>query len=142
MGSKGRVSKDHLEPMPIVTEPISHVAVDLVWPISSRSAQGNHYILTLIDFKTGFPEAVPLRDINSISVAEALLQIFSRVGIPKEILSDRGTQFTSQLLKELHRLLGGKPLFTMPYHPMGNGRCVRLHSTLKSCLKKLCIDKP
>ena len=110
--------------------------------ISPRSAQGNGYILTLIDFTTGFPEAVPLRHIDSISVAEALLQIFSHIGIPKEILSDRGTQFPSQLTKELHRLLGVKPLFTMPYHPMGNGHCERLHSTLKSCLKKLCIDKP
>ena len=57
--------------------------------------QGNRYILTLIDFATGFPEAVPLKDIDSISVAEALQHILSRVGIPKEILSDRGTQFTS-----------------------------------------------
>ena len=100
------------------------------------------YILTLIDFTTGFPEAVPQRDIDSISVAEAILQIFSRIGIPKKILSDRGMQFTSQLMKELHRLLGVKPLLTMPYHPMGNCCCERLHSTLKSCLKKLSINKP
>ena len=76
MGSKGRVSKVPLEPMPIVTEPFSCVAIDLVGPISPRSAQGNRYILALIDFTTGFPEAVPLKDIDSISVAEALLQIF------------------------------------------------------------------
>ena len=44
-------------------------------------------------------------------------------------------------MKEQHRLLGVKPLFMTPYHPMGNGRCVRLHSALKSCLKKLCVDK-
>ena len=86
MLSKGRVSKVPLEPVPIVTEPFSHVAVDLVVPISPRSAQGNRYILTLIDFTTGFPEAVPLKDIDSVSVAEALLHIFSRVGIPKEIV--------------------------------------------------------
>ena len=132
MGSKGRVSKVPLKPMPIVTEPFSHVAVYLVGPLSPRSAQGNRYILTLIDFTTGFLEAVPLKDIDSISVAEALLQIFSRVGIPKEILSDRCTQFASQLMKELHRLLGVIPLFMTPYHHMGNGRCERLHSTLKS----------
>ena len=127
--------------MPIDT-PFSRVAVDLVGPISPRSAQGDRYIPTLIDFTTGFPEAFPLKDIESISVAEALLQMFSPVGIPKEILSDRGTQFTSQLVKELHRLLCLKPLFTTPYHPMGNGHCERLHSTLKSCLKILCVHKP
>ena len=84
MGSKGRVSKVPLQPKPIVTEPFSRVAADLVGPISPRSAQGNRYILTLIDFTTGFPEAVPLKDIDSISVAEALLQIFSPVGINVE----------------------------------------------------------
>ena len=68
--------------MPIVTEPFSRVAVDIVGPISPRSAQGNSYVLTMIDFTTGFPEAVPLNDIDSVSVAEAVLQIFSSVGIP------------------------------------------------------------
>ena len=75
-------------------------------------------------------------------MVEALLQIFSRVGIPNEISSDRGTQFTSQLMKELHRLIGIKPLFTTPYHPMGIGRCEILHCTLKAYLKKLSIHKP
>ena len=82
--------------MPIVTELFSCVAIDIVGQISPRSAQRNSYVLTTIDFTTGLPAAVPLKDIDSVSVAEALLQIFSRVGIPKEILSDRGTQFTSQ----------------------------------------------
>ena len=129
MCAKGRVSRVPLEPMPIVTEPFSRVAIDLIGPIMPRSLQGNRYLLTLIDFTTGFPEAVILKEIDSISVAEALIQIFARVGIPKEILSDRGTQFTSQLMKELHRLLGVKPLFTTPYHAMANGRCERLHAT-------------
>ncbi|XP_037804439.1 uncharacterized protein LOC119598726 [Penaeus monodon] len=83
-----------------------------------------------------------LKQIDSVSVAEALLIIFSRVGIPREILSDRGTQFTSQLMGELYKLLGIKPLFTTPYHPSGNGRVERFHSTLKASLRKLCVDKP
>lgn len=142
LSPKGRVKSVPLEPMPIVTEPFSKVAIDLVGPLSPRSTAGNRYILTLIDFATGFPEAVPLKEIDSISVAEALLLIFSRVGIPREILSDRGSQFTSLLMAELHRLLGVKPLFTTPYHAMGNGRVERLHSTMKACLRKLCSDKP
>lgn len=55
----------------------------------------NSGILTLTDFATGFPDTVPLNDITSICVAEALLPVFSRVGITREILYDRGTQFTS-----------------------------------------------
>ena len=57
-------------------------------------------------------------------------------------MSDRGTQFTSLLMGELHRLLGIKPLFTTPFHPQGNERIERLHSTLKSVLRKLCVDRP
>ena len=88
MGPKGRVLKVPPEPMPIVTEPSSLVAIDIVDPILPCSAHGNCYVLTMIDFTTGFSEAVPLKDIDSVLVlAEALLQIFSRVGIPKEILS-------------------------------------------------------
>jgi len=128
--------------MPIMTEPFSRVAIDIVGPLNPPSDDGHKYILTLIDFATGFPEAIPLREIDSVSVAEALLVIFSRVGILREIFSDRGTQFTSQLMGELHKLLGIKPLFTTPYHPSGNGRVERFHSTLKASLRKLCVDKP
>ncbi|XP_063598199.1 uncharacterized protein LOC134774732 [Penaeus indicus] len=120
MSSKGRIKPAPLLPIPIVTEPFSCVATDIVGPLTPASSQGHKYILTLIDFATGFPDAHPLKDIDSVSVAEALLMIFSRVGIPREILSDRGTQFTSKLMGELHKLLGIKPLFTTPYHPSCN----------------------
>ncbi|XP_047469564.1 uncharacterized protein LOC125025584 [Penaeus chinensis] len=142
MSTKGRVRPVPLKSMPILTEPFSRVSIDLVGPLSPPSSEGHRYILTLIDFATGFPEALPLKEIDSISVAEALLVIFSRVGIPREILSDRGRQFVSQLMGELHKLLGVKPLFTTPYHPSGNGRVERLHATLKASLRKLCSDKP
>ena len=85
---------------------------------------------------------MPLKDIDTISVSEALLTIFARVGIPREILSDHGTQFASQLMAELHKLLEIKPIFTTPFHPSGNGRVERLHGTLKSALLKLCSEKP
>ena len=142
LSPKSRVKNVPLMKMPIITEPFSRVAIDLVGPLSPASSAGHRYILTLIDFATGWAEALALKDIDSIAVSESLLEIFSRVGIPKEILSDRGPQFTSQLMGELHRLLGVKPIFTTPYHPSGNGRIERVHSTLKACLRKLCLDKP
>ena len=139
---KGRVKNVPLQPLPVITEPFSRVAVDIVGPLSPPSSEGHKYILTLIDFASGFPEAIPLKDVDSVSVAEALLSIFSRVGIPREILSDRGTQFTSHLMAELHKLLGVKPQFTTPFHPSGNGRVERLHGPLKAILRKLCSEKP
>jgi transposase InsO family protein len=49
------------------------------------------------------------------------MEMFTRVGVPKEILSDRGTQFTSAVMNEVSRLLSFKQLFTTPYHAQANG---------------------
>lgn len=140
--SPKKVPPVSLVKMPIISEPFSRISMDIVGPVKPSSSQGHKYILTVIDWATGFPEAIPLKTTDSISVAEALLSIFSRVGVPREILSDRGTNFTSKLMGELHNLFGVKPLFSSIYHAQGNGRVERMHLTLKSCLKKLCLDKP
>ncbi|XP_077531344.1 uncharacterized protein LOC144143472 [Haemaphysalis longicornis] len=52
-----------------------------------------------------YPDAIALPSIETERVAEALVEMFSRVGVPKEVLSDRGTNFTSELMKEVARLL-------------------------------------
>jgi len=70
-------------------------------------------------------------------VAEHLIQLFARVGIPKEILSDQGTNFMSQLLKELYNLLQIHQIRTSPYHPQTDGLVERFNRTLKSLLRKL-----
>ncbi|XP_069107370.1 uncharacterized protein [Argopecten irradians] len=90
----------------------------------------------------GYPEATTLPKIETERIAEALLEIFCRVGFPKEILSDRGTQFTSGLMEEVCRLVSVKQLFTTPYNPKCNGWCERMNGVLKSMLKKMCQEQP
>ena len=139
---KGRVKPAPLELMPIIEVPFQQVAIDLIGPINPASKNGYKYILTMIDFATRYPEALPLENIETITVAEALMNIFSRVGIPSEILSDRGTQFTSKLMAELCRMLNVKQIFTTPYHPAANGLVERFNGTLKTLLKKTCDEQP
>ncbi|XP_047484209.1 uncharacterized protein LOC125035941 [Penaeus chinensis] len=103
---------------------------------------GNKYVLTLIDYATRYPEAVPLKNIDTVTVAESLVEIFSRVGVPREILSDRGSQFKSDLMSEIHRMLSVKALYTSPYHASCNGAVERLNGVLNSMIKKLCVDHP
>lgn len=128
--------------MPIIGVPFQRVAVDLVGPIVPASSSGFSYILTVVDYATRFPEAVPLKNIDTKNVAEALFNIFTRVGFPEEILSDQGKQFQSDLMKEINRLLSIKQLRTTPYHPMTNGLVERFNGTLKAMLKRLCIEQP
>ncbi|XP_053381689.1 uncharacterized protein LOC128549191 [Mercenaria mercenaria] len=137
---KSKVQKVPLGEMPIIDAPFQRVAVDLIGPISPVSEKGN--ILTVVDYATRYPEAVALPRIVTENVAEALLDIFSRVGFPSEILSDRGSQFTSQLMEEVCRLVSLKQLFTTPYNPKCNGLCERMNGILKSMLKKMCEERP
>ncbi|XP_047480167.1 uncharacterized protein LOC125032798 [Penaeus chinensis] len=139
---KGRVKRVPMKTVPVISEPFSRVAIDLVGPVSPCSDRGHRYILTMIDYSTRFPEAVCLKNIDTVTIAESLVEIFSRVGIPKEILSDRGTQFRSDLMAEIHRLLSVKALYTTPYHASCNGAVERLNGVLKAMIKKLCSDHP
>ena len=97
-----------------------------------RSKRGNQYILVVWDYATRYPEAMAIRKIDAGVVAEKLIQIFSRVGIPREILLDQGTNFMSQLLKELYNLLHIHPIRTSPYHPQTDGLVEPFNKTLKS----------
>jgi hypothetical protein len=139
---KGKVTKVPLGQMPIIDTPFDRVAVDLIGPLDPVTDRKNRYILTLVDYATRYPEAVPLANIDTETVAEALVGIFSRVGVPREILTDMGTQFTSDLMKAIGRLLSLKQLTTTPYHPMCNGLVERFNGTLKSMLKKMCYERP
>ena len=118
------------------------MSVDIVGPVYPASNRGHRYILTMIDHASRYPEAVCLKYITAESVAEGLVSVFCRVGIPKEILSDQGSQFMSEVMKEVNRLLSIKQLITAPYHPMCNGLVENLNGTLRGMLKKVCADQP
>ncbi|GFO27412.1 Zinc finger protein [Plakobranchus ocellatus] len=68
--------------------------------------------------------------------------VTSRLGVPEEVLSDQGTQFISDCMREICRLLGIKQKTTTPYHPMCNGLVERFNATLKTCLRRMCNEQP
>ena len=95
-----------------------------------------------MDYATRYPEAVPLKNIDTETVAEALLEMYSRVGVPEEVLSDLRTQITSDCMKEVSRLLSIRRLTTPPYHPACNGLVEKFNGTLKRMLRRLCHEQP
>ena len=98
---KGSVPKAALEKMPLIDTPFKRVAVDLIGPIHPPSDEGHRYILTLVDYATRYPDAVPLKTVTTETVAEALVNMYSRLGVPEEVLSDMGSQFVSNCMKEI-----------------------------------------
>ena len=139
---KGTVPRAPLQNIPLVDIPFKRVAIDIVGPIRPASEEGHQYILTLVDYATRYPEAVPLKRIDTETVAEALVNIYSRLGVPDEVLTDQGTQFISDCMKEVCRLLGISQSATTPYHPMCNGLVEKFNGTLKKTLRRLCSEQP
>lgn len=94
-----KTSKKTDQPFPfilllIVEEPFQWTATDIVGPFP-RSRSEKRYVLVVCDYAPRYPEAVPLHSIDAKPVAEELVRLFSRVGIPKKILTDQGSSFTS-----------------------------------------------
>lgn len=83
-----------------------------------------------------------LKDEKAETVAEALVVFFSRVGVPREILTDQGPQLMSGVMKEVGRLLSVQHLVTTQYHSMCNGLVERFNGTLKRMLKRICVKRP
>ena len=124
--SHRRVPRSPMIPLPVITEPFERIAMDIVGPLP-HSRAGHRYILVVCDYATRYPEAVPMRSIDTEHVAEELVLMFARVGLPREILTDQGANFTSELLAEIYRLLHIDSLRTSPYHPQTDGMVERFN---------------
>ena len=139
---KGRVTKVPLGKMPLIDTPFKRVAVDIVGPIEPRSDKKSRYILTMIDYATRYPEAVALPSIETERVAEALIAMFSRVGIPSEMLMEHESRVTIEVMNEVSRLLSLQQLTTIPYRPNSKGPVERFHAILKRVLLTMCAERP
>lgn len=66
--------------------------MDIVGLIHSRASDGCKYILILVVSSTKWPEAVPLKNIDAVTTAEAMVEISCRISTPRRVMSDRGIQ--------------------------------------------------
>ena len=110
-----------------------HINIDLVGPFAP--SQGFTHLFTVVDRFTRWPEAIPLSDISATSCAQALIRHWiSRFGVPNEISSDHGAQFTSNLWAAVAQSLSTKHSRTTAYHPQANGLVERFHRHMKAVL--------
>ena len=110
------------------------VAMDMVGPLT-KSSKGFVQILTIQDKASRYVKAIPLRDITATTVALAFFNHWICVfGVPKCVLSDRGSQFTGAVMDILNKTLGIQQILTSAYYPEGNGSIERFHRYLKENL--------
>ena len=121
----------------IRAEPFSHVGIDVMGPMPITQT-GKRYIILAVDFFTKYVEAIAVEDADAQNVAKFIhTDIICRHGVPKEITSDRGTEFLNDLVQELERTYHIKHIKTTAYHPQGNGQTERTNQTVKNILSKI-----
>lgn len=115
-------------------ERFEHIHVDIVGPLATTS-EGFRYCLTLIDRRSRWPEAFPIKDISAETVAKFVYEGWiTRFGCPIRLTSDQGRQFESNLFAELMKVMGIHKIRTTAYHPQSNGIVERWHRSLKAAL--------
>ncbi|KFD64266.1 hypothetical protein M514_23550 [Trichuris suis] len=105
---KYKIQRHTISPLSKFLKPdarFDKVHLDIVGPLPQSN--GCKYILTCIDRYTRWPEALPLPDVTAATVAKAFVKDWiSRYGVPSALTTDRGTQFESELWRELMHVIG------------------------------------
>uniref|UniRef100_A0A2N9GEV7 Uncharacterized protein n=1 Tax=Fagus sylvatica TaxID=28930 RepID=A0A2N9GEV7_FAGSY len=129
------------ELQPLVSPwPFAQWGMDLVGPLPK--ATGNRrWLIVATDYFTKWVEAEPLANIRDRdSIKFVWKNIITRFGIPKTIISDNGTQFTSKPFTKYCSELGIKNVYSSPAYPQSNGQAEASNKTVLDGIKKRLED--
>lgn len=123
-------------------KPFDKTYMDIVGPLEETN-QGNKYILTFEDDLTKFMDAIAIPDMEAKTVAKVFVdEIICRYRIPKILVTDQGSNFTSDMFKQVCKFLKIKKVQTTPYHPQSNGSLERSHKSLMEYLRSFNEEYP
>lgn len=127
-----------LQPLPFPQRTWSHIAIDFVTDLPN--SRNYTTILTVIDQFSKACRLIPLPKLpTAFETAEVLLeQVFRFYGLPDDIVSDRGPQFTSRVWKSFCQQLNINISLTSGYHPQSNGQVERLNQEITRFLRSYC----
>nr|AAU90208.1 putative polyprotein [Oryza sativa Japonica Group] len=100
-----------------------------------RAPGGFEYLYVAVDKFTKWPEAYPVIKIDKHSALKFIRGITARFGVPNRIITDNGTQFTSELFGDYCEDMGIKLCFASPAHPRSNGQVERTNAEILKGLK-------
>jgi hypothetical protein len=127
----------YLKPLPVPERIWSQISVDFV--VELPESDGYTNIMVIVDRLGKGAIFEPMAKITAIDVCEAFIRRFySQHGVPDAIVSDRGSQFVSQLWKLVCKMLGTKRKLSTAWHPQTDGSTERMNSTLESFLRTYC----
>ncbi|UYV79523.1 CACTIN, partial [Cordylochernes scorpioides] len=125
-----QLSAGLLHPIPAANYPFERVGIDFLGPLPSTKNR-KKWMIVLTDYYTKYAETKAVIDATAREVAKFLTEnVILKHGAPRYLISDRGSQFTSNLVKEITKICQIQHCLTTSYHPQTNGLTERLNRTL------------
>ncbi|GKA09841.1 reverse transcriptase domain-containing protein [Tanacetum coccineum] len=100
------------------------------------------YILVVVDYVSKWAEARALPTNNARVVITFLKKLFFHFGMPKALISDRGTHFCNKIIERTMKRYGVNHRFSTSYHPQTSGQVENTNRALKRILEKTIKDNP
>jgi hypothetical protein len=122
--------------------PFERWGIDLIGPLPATPNK-NKWIITAIDYATGWPVAKAVPEATEEAIARFLHEdIFINYGAPRELLSDNGPNLLAGAVQHYVKILQTRHRTTTPYHPRTNGKVENLNGLLGRILTKYLMGKP
>ncbi|KAE9048416.1 hypothetical protein PR001_g3816 [Phytophthora rubi] len=122
-------------PVADLTGPFSLLVVDAIRPLP-ETTRGNKYILVFVDYFTRWAEVFAVDCLDSVAFVDEMINgVAARHGVLSRLLSDNGSNFTSDVAKSFYQTLGIKKLYGAAYHPQTQGLVERFNGTLIGMLR-------
>jgi hypothetical protein len=117
-----------LQPLPIPDWKWDKIGMDFITGLP-RTRSGYDSIWVVVDHLTKVAHFIPVKTTyTSAQLAKIYMnRIVCLHGVPKGIVSDRGTQFTSKFWSKLHESLGTRLEFSTTFHPQTDGQTERVN---------------
>ena len=113
------------------SKPWDRIHIDYAGPIPGKM------ILVIVDAHSKWIETHVVTSATSSATIERLMMTFACHGLPRSIMSDNGSCFTSEEFKLFTRTNGIRHIYSSPYHLPSNGLAKRAVQTVKNGLKKI-----
>lgn len=128
-----------LHPIQKICEPFDTLHLDHVGPFV-RSGKGNTYILVIIDSFTRFIYLKAVKNTKSSSTVKVMQEYISIFGVPRRVISDRGTSFTSSVFKHFLLDKGIHHVLNAVATPRANGQVERYNRVILDALTAKCVQ--
>ncbi|GAA0144500.1 hypothetical protein LIER_04931 [Lithospermum erythrorhizon] len=115
--------------------PFYQWGVDIVGDLPKTSG-GKKYTIVVVDYFTKWVEVRPLTRQDQEGVCHFLKEIFTRFGVPRVLITENGTQFTTDKVEKLCWELGIEHRTVYVSYPQANGQVEVMNRVIFKCVKK------